>query len=174
MEEEAQKLRQFTEEAESQNAVREEAVENSSSKSPITGQASEDSIMDEDPAIVDARSIYVGNVDYAATPEEIQAHFQSCGSINRVTILCDKFTGHPKGFAYVEFSDPLFVQHAMVLNESLFRGRLIKVTEKRTNLPAFMLRGRGRGKGTYRGGGRGGGHYYAPYRARGRGRGRGY
>ena len=30
-------------------------------------------------------------------------------------------------FAYVEFSDPLFVQHAMVLNESLFRGRLIKV-----------------------------------------------
>jgi len=61
MEEEAQKLRQFTEEAESQNAVREEAVENSS-KSPITGQPSEDSIMDEDPAIVDARSIYVGNV----------------------------------------------------------------------------------------------------------------
>lgn len=42
------------------------------------------------------------------------------------------------------------------------------MTEKRTNLPAFMLRGRGRGRGTYRGGGRGGGHSYAPYRARGR------
>lgn len=36
-------------------------------------------------------------VDYGATPEEIQQHFQSCGNINRVTILCDKFTGHPKG-----------------------------------------------------------------------------
>jgi hypothetical protein len=36
-------------------------------------------------------------VDYGATPEEIQAHFQACGTINRVTILCDKFTGHPKG-----------------------------------------------------------------------------
>ncbi len=36
-------------------------------------------------------------VDYGATPEEIQQHFSSCGSINRVTILCDKFTGHPKG-----------------------------------------------------------------------------
>lgn len=47
---------------------------------------------------VDSRSIFVGNVDYSASPEEIQAHFQSCGSINRVTILLDKFTGQPKGF----------------------------------------------------------------------------
>jgi polyadenylate-binding protein 2 len=46
---------------------------------------------------IDARSIFVGNVDYGASPEEIQAHFQSCGSINRVTILLDKFTGQPKG-----------------------------------------------------------------------------
>jgi len=66
-------------------------------------------------------------VDYGATPEEIQQHFQSCGTIHRVTILCDKFTGHPKGFAYVEFADPSFVENAMVLNESLFRGRLLKV-----------------------------------------------
>lgn len=46
---------------------------------------------------VDSRSIFVGNVDYSASPEEIQAHFQSCGSINRVTILLDKFSGQPKG-----------------------------------------------------------------------------
>ena len=46
---------------------------------------------------VDNRSVFVGNVDYGASPEEIQSHFQSCGSINRVTILLDKFTGHPKG-----------------------------------------------------------------------------
>ena len=53
--------------------------------------------MREDREDVDARSVFVGNVDYAAGPEEIQAHFQSCGSINRVTILLDKFTGQPKG-----------------------------------------------------------------------------
>ena len=47
---------------------------------------------------IDSRSVFVGNVDYAATPEEIQTHFQSCGSINRVTILLDKFTGQPKGY----------------------------------------------------------------------------
>ncbi|KAI9728741.1 MAG: cytoplasmic RNA-binding protein [Chrysothrix sp. TS-e1954] len=46
---------------------------------------------------VDNRSVFVGNVDYGASPEEIQSHFQSCGSINRVTILLDKFSGHPKG-----------------------------------------------------------------------------
>lgn len=51
----------------------------------------------EDKEAVDQRSVFVGNVDYGASPEEIQAHFQSCGSINRVTILLDKFTGHPKG-----------------------------------------------------------------------------
>lgn len=46
---------------------------------------------------IDNRSIFVGNVDYGASPEEIQGHFQTAGSINRVTILLDKFTGHPKG-----------------------------------------------------------------------------
>lgn len=103
-------------------------------------------------------------VDYGATPEEIQQHFMSCGTINRVTILCDKFTGHPKGYAYVEFSDPSLVSNAMAMNESLFRGRLIKVTAKRTNLPGLAARGRGRGRGRGR-----------PFRARGRGRGfRGY
>lgn len=76
---------------------------------------------------IDARSIFVGNVDYGASPEEIQAHFQSCGSINRVTILLDKFTGHPKGYAYVEFSEPSLVTQALVLNDSQFRGRSIKV-----------------------------------------------
>ena len=56
---------------------------------------------------VDARSIFVGNVDYGASPEEIQAHFQSCGSINRVTILLDKFSGQPKG--YVEQAECLYL-----------------------------------------------------------------
>lgn len=49
---------------------------------------------------IDARSIFVGNVDYSATPEEIQNHFRSCGSINRVTILLDKHTGSPKGLVW--------------------------------------------------------------------------
>ncbi|RMZ81588.1 hypothetical protein DV737_g2513, partial [Chaetothyriales sp. CBS 132003] len=81
----------------------------------------------EDREDVDARSIFVGNVDYGATPEEIQTHFATGpGTINRVTILLDRFTGHPKGYAYVEFSDPSLVSQALVLNESQFRGRALK------------------------------------------------
>nr|XP_023907845.1 polyadenylate-binding protein 2-like [Quercus suber] len=144
---------------------------------------------------IDARSIFVGNVDYGASPEEIQAHFQTCGAINRVTILLDKFTGHPKGYAYVEFTEPNLVTQALVLNESVFRGRNIKVVPKRTNLPGMTRGGRGGGGGGPRGsrGGRGGyggppmygggrgGYGPPPYTPRGggyrggyRGRARGY
>merc|ERR1719374_380365 len=103
----------------------------------------------------DNRSIYVGNVDYTATAEELEAHFHGCGSVERVTILCDKFTGHPKGFAYVEFAEPDSVNTAQALDESLFKGRQIKVLPKRTNRPGVsttnrpprgMIRGRGRGR----------------------------
>ena len=51
----------------------------------------------------DGHSIYVGQVDYSTTPEELLGHFESCGTVERVTIVCDKFTGKPKGFAYLEF-----------------------------------------------------------------------
>ncbi|EMR62382.1 poly(A) binding protein Pab2 [Eutypa lata] len=135
----------------------------------------------EDKSDVDSRSIFVGNVDYSASPEDIQAHFQSCGSINRVTILLDKFTGQPKGYAYVEFTEPNLVAQALVLNDSVLKGRNIKVTPKRTNIPG-MSRGRGRGRGGFgRGGGVGGGGFggrggFSPrggYRGGYRGRARG-
>lgn len=74
--------------------MEEEAAELREVQQQISEQKEE---LREDREDVDGRSIFVGNVDYQATPEEIQAHFQSCGSINRVTILLDKFTGHPKG-----------------------------------------------------------------------------
>ncbi|KAI1389735.1 RNA-binding domain-containing protein [Hypoxylon trugodes] len=134
----------------------------------------------EDRSDVDSRSIFVGNVDYSVSPEEIQAHFQSCGSINRVTILLDKFTGQPKGYAYVEFTEPSLVAQALVLNDSILKGRNIKVTPKRTNIPG-LSRGRGRGRGGFGGpgrgyyGGRGGfaprGGYRGGYRGRARGNG---
>lgn len=50
----------------------------------------------------DERSIYVGNVDYAVTPDELQSFFGSCGTVNRVTILCDKYYGTPKGCVSVD------------------------------------------------------------------------
>lgn len=122
----------------------------------------------------DLRSIYVGNVDYSATAQELEAHFHGCGSINRVTILCDKFSGHPKGFAYVEFGDKDSVQTAQALDDSLFKGRQIKVTPKRTNRPGISTTDR-----VPRGGGRGGAALMIPqamaaFGFMGRGRGTGF
>lgn len=55
-------------------------------------------------------SIYVGQVDYSATPEELLAHFEACGTVERVTIVCDKVTGRPKGkFSVFRVFDYLFV-----------------------------------------------------------------
>jgi polyadenylate-binding protein 2 len=39
----------------------------------------------------------VGQVDYMTTPEELLGHFEACGTVERVTIVCDKYTGKPKG-----------------------------------------------------------------------------
>ena len=36
-------------------------------------------------------------VDYSATAEELGKHFEGCGPVNRVTIMCDKYSGNPKG-----------------------------------------------------------------------------
>ncbi|KAJ3405280.1 Polyadenylate-binding protein 2 [Chytriomyces hyalinus] len=129
----------------------------------------------------DNRSVYVGNVDYTTTPEELQAHFQACGAIDRITFLCDKWTGHPKGFGYVEFADASCVwklpspstnlcSKAVCSRRKTLMSSLshaddkdiyppLQVTAKRTNVPSFMrgsFRGAPRGGRAYRGaGGRG-------------------
>uniref|UniRef100_A0A8C5NVU0 Poly(A)binding protein nuclear 1-like n=1 Tax=Jaculus jaculus TaxID=51337 RepID=A0A8C5NVU0_JACJA len=91
----------------------------------------------------DHRSIYVGNVDYGGSAAELEAYFSPCGEIQRVTILCDKFSGHPKGYAYIEFASPSSAQVAVKLDESVFRGRVIKVLPKRTNFPGISSTDRG-------------------------------
>lgn len=93
-------------------------------------------------------------VDYGATADELEMYFNGCGHVNRVTIPYNRFTGHPKGyvswlqnkwyfhiqhvlwvyfpcsFAYIEFSERESVRTAMTLDETLFRGRVIKVRWK--------------------------------------------
>lgn len=148
MEEEAEKLKQMHTEVDKQMM---------GSPPGINSQAN---MSLEEKMETDCRSVYVGNVDYGATAEELEQHFHGCGSINRVTILCNKYDGHPKGFAYIEFGDADSVQTAMAMDESLFRGRQIKVMPKRTNKPGLSstnrpprgARGRGgRGGRSFRG-----------------------
>ena len=118
------------------------------------------------PAITE-NSVHVGNLSESTTPEHLQHHFKSCGAVKRITILCDKWTGRSKGYAYMEFVEPSAAELALEMNESSLDGNIITVSMKRQNVPSFILRGRGRG-GPFRGRGRG-------YPPRGRGyRGRGF
>ncbi|KAG4945413.1 hypothetical protein AAZX31_15G053200 [Glycine max] len=111
---------------------------------------------------IDSRSVFVGNVDYSCTPEEVQQHFQSCGTVNRVTIRTDKF-GQPKGYAYVEFLEVEAVQEALLLNESELHGRQLKVTAKRTNIPGMKQYRPRRTINPYMGGFRGRTPYAPPF-----------
>lgn len=181
------RVREMEEEAEKLKEMQNEVDKQMNLSSPPPAQAAPHLSLEEK-GEVDARSVYVGNVDYSATAEELESHFHGCGPINRVTILCDKFTGHPKGYAYVEFVEKDSIDTACTLNLSLFKGRQIRVNAKRTNRPGISttdrpprggysgMRGRGRGRygqspfggggggGGYGGGGGGGGGGF--YRAR--------
>ena len=168
MEEETEKIRQIQAEVDKQMSLG--APPGAAGvKSPLYMSLEEKMESDE-------KSIFVGNVDYGATTDELEQHFLGCGVVNRVSILCNKFDGHPKGFAYIEFADKDCIQIALALDETLFRGRQLKVMPKRTNkvgisttnrLPRGMRpRGRGRIYSGYRPTrqpSRGRRSYYSPY-----------
>ena len=137
-----------------------ESEGNNSSDGGNKGNANDD-LMDTDfPGNIDddemKRSIYIGNVDYGTKLTELQDLFKTCGGINRITIMNDKRTGMPKGFAYLEFCEPEAVEVALKFDGAMFRGRQIKVSTKRKNIPGYN-RSRGGGSFMHRGG-RGGGY----------------
>lgn len=79
----------------------------------------------------DSVSIYIGNIDYNATEEELRETFINCGDIVRVTIIKNMKTGHPKGAAFIEFTDKHGVEAAMNLDGKQVRGRPLIVTTKK-------------------------------------------
>ncbi|XP_017782473.1 PREDICTED: polyadenylate-binding protein 2-A-like [Nicrophorus vespilloides] len=144
MDDEVKKLNEMQNEAEKQF---------NTSATESTGSTSPPSVSLEDKIKADNNSVYVGNVDYGTTQEALEAHFNGCGVVNRITIPLNKFNGNPKGFAYIEFCEPSSVELAMKMDESLLRGRQIKVMPKRTNRPGFSTTNRlpRRGGAGYRG-----------------------
>ncbi|CAP36100.1 Protein CBG18686 [Caenorhabditis briggsae] len=73
-------------------------------------------------------SVYVGNVPYQVSEEEIGQWFSSVGVVNNVRIVFDRETGRPRGFAFVEFTDEAGAQRAVEqLNGASFNGRNLRV-----------------------------------------------
>jgi RNA recognition motif-containing protein len=77
-------------------------------------------------------NIFVGNLSYQASSIDIQAAFEAYGSVERVNIVTDRETGQPRGFAFVEMTDPSAAQNAIsALNGTELHGRAINVNEAR-------------------------------------------
>ena len=77
-------------------------------------------------------NIYVGNLSYEATEEEIRALFEPFGAVSSVNVIKDKFTGRSKGFGFVEMASQSEAQTAITeLNGKITRERPLTVNEAR-------------------------------------------
>ena len=114
--------------------------------------------------------IYVGNMSYEVTEEDLPLAFEPFGQVVSATIIKDKHSGQSKGFGFVEMADKAEGQSAIDgLNGKELKGRALNVNEAR---PRTESRGSGGGYGGGRGGQGGGRGGYGGGRG-GQGRGRG-
>ena len=106
-------------------------------------------------------NIFVGNLSFQTTQDELHAAFAQFGNVERVNIVTDRDTGQPRGFAFVEMPDQREAETAISqLNGADLNGRALNVNEAHPKPTGggggFGGRGRGGGGGN-RGGGAGGG-----------------
>src|SRR5580693_4758939 len=98
-------------------------------------------------------NIFVGNLNFRTTQEELQQAFAQYGAVERVNIVTDRDTGQPRGFAFVEMTERRDAETAISqLNGAELNGRAMNVNEARPK-PAGGGGGYGGGGGFNRGGG---------------------
>jgi RNA recognition motif-containing protein len=97
-------------------------------------------------------NIYVGNMSYNVTEEDLKQAFEPFGEVESVRIIKDMYSGRSKGFGFVEMPGKSEAQSAIEsLNGKELKGRTVKVNQAR---PRSEGRRGGRGGGGSRGGGR--------------------
>jgi RNA recognition motif-containing protein len=77
-----------------------------------------------------SKKIYVGNISWSATEEQLEELFGEYGEVHSVKIITDRETGRPRGFAFVEMDNADAAISA--LNNKDFLGRSLKVNEAMT------------------------------------------
>lgn len=99
-------------------------------------------------------NIFVGNLSFQTTQDELHAAFANYGTVERVSIVTDRDSGQPRGFAFVEMTDRNAAETAISrLNGTDLNGRTMNVNEARPKTAGGGGGGGGRGGG---GGSRGG------------------
>jgi len=104
------------------------------------------------------KSIYVGNLPFSATEEELKGLFAQYGPVSSVKLVSDRETGRPRGFAFVEMEDAPAMAAIEALNGKDFGGRNLRINEARER----EQRTGGGGGGFNRGGGGGGDRQFRP------------
>jgi cold-inducible RNA-binding protein len=94
--------------------------------------------------------LYVGNLSYDVTDEELRQEFSAFGEVTSVNVVKDKYSGRPKGFAFVEMASKSEAEAAIAgLNGKTLKERTLVVNEARprpdTRGGGFGGRGRQRG-----------------------------
>ncbi len=78
-----------------------------------------------------SKRLYVGNLPFSATEEEIRGLFDQHGSIHSVNLITDRETGRPRGFGFVEMDDEDADSAVQVLDGTTYGGRTLKVNVAR-------------------------------------------
>lgn len=103
-----------------------------------------------------ATKLYVGNLPYKTTGDDLSSLFSQAGNVASATVISDKFSGRSKGFGFVEMGSDEEAQKAIeMFNGQEMEGRKIVVNEARPLEPRAPRAGRSFGAGGGARGGRG-------------------
>ena len=102
------------------------------------------------------KNIYVGNLPFDATEDQLRGLFEAYGPVDKASIVTDRDTGQPRGFAFVEMTDDDAACKAMeALNGTNLGGRNLNINEARPKTDRPRGGGGGGGRGGFGGGGGG-------------------
>lgn len=94
------------------------------------------------------KSVYVGNLSFDTTEGDLRVLFEPFGEVANVSVINDRETGRPRGFAFVEMADDREAAQAMTdLNGKEVAGRTLKVNEATPRLERTRPRGNFSGPG---------------------------
>ncbi len=82
-----------------------------------------------------SKSIYVGNLPWSATEEQVRDLFNEYGNVLNVKLVNDRDTGRARGFGFVEMEDDDAEKAIEALNNSSFGGRTLRVNEAKPRAP---------------------------------------
>ncbi|PNY05823.1 multiple RNA-binding domain-containing protein 1-like, partial [Trifolium pratense] len=105
-----------------------EDVANDKSQVNVTEEGEQSSNPEDKKEVSESCRLFVRNLPYTTTEEELEEHFSQFGSVSQVHLVVDRETKRSKGIAYIHFSVPEFATRALEESDnSIFQGRLLHV-----------------------------------------------